>query len=82
MRLCVVCSCRLMFDDMRCVLLFLLVVGMVRCVLLFGGCCSLSVVVLRGMLFVFGMRCCLSFVVCWLLSVVVGAMLSFDGIVA
>ena len=58
MLVCVVGWCRVMFDVVYCVFLwFLVVVGVVCCVLLFVGCCRLSVVVLRGSLFVVGMRC-------------------------
>ena len=47
-----------MFDVVYCVfLLCLVVVGVVFCVLLFVACCMLSMVVLRGPLFVVGMRC-------------------------
>ena len=68
MLLCVVCWCRVIFDDVCCVLLLFLVVGVVVCVLLFVGCCVLSGVVLRGPLFVFVCGC---FGCCWLLLVVV-----------
>ena len=43
-----------MIDAVYCVLLFLVVVGVVCCELLFVGCCMLSAVVLRGS-FVFGL---------------------------
>ena len=56
------------FDVVSCVLLWVrVVVGVVRCGLSVVGCCMLSVVVLRGPLFVVGTCCCWLVVVgcCW-----------------